>query len=499
VSKRGLCAAVSVLVCLLGWSAGASAQWEVGARGLTTGEYLYNTDEEASALDARVELDIDIGDLTLGAVYRAYQLSDPAYNPAGVDVAASAIKHRFVEYNAGDLFLRGGHFSATFGRGLSLRSYEDVELEHDTFLDGLMGEYRAGSVTVTALGGATNEDLSAGQYYANFVRAARVSAPVTGWLDLGASAVERVRTLTDEDVELPDDITRFEDVVLAGELDAWMGPVTLAADYASRSGENPVTGASLEGHGAYVSSTVDLGWMTLFGEVKDYDDYDHFVVNPPTCVREHLWTLMNRATYEVNLNDERGFLFEGNLPLGDDTYLTGGASESRRHNRDLSHWEMYGQYDQTFAPRVRGSLAGSWSREYLYAGDETTGKFTEHMMGAAEIVFGVGSDQEVELVVEGQRVEEPSGERYEDLLAAAAWYVGSSTTFTGMAETTTQEFGSADARDVWFMVEWIQLLTDDLEVKVGLGTQRGGKKCTGGVCYVEPEFEGARLKLAKYF
>ncbi len=43
----------------------------------------------------------------------------------------------------------------------------------------------------------------------------------------------------------------------------------------------------VQGHAAYASGTLDLGLATLFGEFKDYDDFTHSLVNPPTCVHEH--------------------------------------------------------------------------------------------------------------------------------------------------------------------------------------------------------------------
>ena len=42
-------------------------------------------------------------------------------------------------------------------------------------------------------------------------------------------------------------------------------------------------------------------------------------------------------------------------------------------------------------------------------------------------------------------------------------------------------------------------LGEGLDVALGFGTERGGKKCSGGVCYTEPEFAGLRLRLTKSF
>ena len=40
---------------------------------------------------------------------------------------------------------------------------------------------------------------------------------------------------------------------------------------------------------------------------------------------------------------------------------------------------------------------------------------------------------------------------------------------------------------------------NDLEAEFAGGTERGGNKCAGGICRYEPEFEGVRFRLTKFF
>ena len=495
MSKRPF--AFAALAFALTVLAPAAAGADVYASGVIRGEYLYNTDDDvdASVSDTRVELDLEIGELTLGVVYRAYLLSDEDYNPQSVEADLTEVKHRYAAFEHDDLFIRAGHFYTTFGRGLTLRSYEDVDLEYDTVLDGLMAEYSIGEIGLTALSGAATDDQAGTAYTEHVVRAARASMPLTEWAEVAGSVVERSSARKDEEVELPDEIALFKDNVVGAELSVWAGPVSIGAEYAARSGENPATGeGAVEGQALYASGTIDLPWFTLFGEVKDYDDFGHYLVNPPTCVREHLWTLMNRATYEIDLDNETGFLAEGSASLGDAFYVSAGASEARDHDADLRHWEMYGRLDWTVGSDLSGSLGASRSREYLFAGGESVGKFTEHWIGGAQIEVGYSAGKAVEVSFEGQRVEDPDGEAYEDYLISAAWYPGLDLTLIGTAEKTT-----GGEKDSWFMAEARRQLTDDLEVSFSAGTERGGKKCTGGVCFVEPAFEGVRFRFTKFF
>jgi hypothetical protein len=472
----------------------------VYASGVIRGKYLYNSDDEikSSAADTRVELDLEVGSVTLGAVYRAYQLTDSSYNPAGIDVPEAYVKHRYVAWTGDEFYAQAGHFAATFGHGLTLASYEEVDLEHDTLLDGFMGEYQTGLVDVTALAGAVKQDDSATRYYSHTVRGARASMPIGEWIEVAGSVVERSRVwaLTLDESQVESDFAQFEDGVVGGEMSAWLGPLTLAAEYADRSGS--YTDADVEdlsGHATYGAATLDLGVGTLFGEVKDYDDFASYMINPPTCVRDHLFTLMNRATYQPDLNDERGFLVEGSAPVGDDLYVTGGASEARSHDSDLRHWEMFGHATWAFGDATFG-FAGSMSREYLFGASGATGKFTEHLIGAAETEFPLTDEHTIVVTLEAQTVEEPSGSSYEDFILAGAWYAGMDLTFTLAVEGTNSE---SEDRTRWTMLSAKRRFPGELEVELGAGTERGGKKCTGGTCYFEPEFEGVRLRLTKFF
>lgn len=469
----------------------ACAYDDVWASGALTSDYRADTGREASAFDCRLEIDAGVGPLGVGVVYRAYQLSDPGYDPADIGASVSEIKRRYAELAHGALSARAGHFFSTFGHGLTLRSYEDVDLEHDTALDGLLAEARLGDVDVVGLSGVTTEPLSAVRDREHTVGGAQVRAPLLGWLTAGASAVRRSRLDRLEEGAVAEVDARFEESAFGVEMDAWAGPLTLTAEYARRSGENPADDLdSMNGHGFYGASTLELGRFTLFGEFKDYEDFDHYLVNPPTCVREHLWTLMNRATYEIDLDDERGFLVEGSTPLGESSHMTGGASEARLHDGTLSHWEMFTKLEHYLSDDVGTRLGASWSREY------DRGKFVEHMIGAFDVDVELKSGDMAELSFEGQLVDDPATGEYEDYIAALTFYPGTGITFSVLVEATTSE---ASDRDVWSVAQVRALVQDDTEVTVSLGTERGGKKCSGGVCYVEPEFEGIRLKLATFF
>jgi len=475
-----------VFLCVFVASAAAV---EIDARGSASGDGRYHTEEYAVVIDGRIDFDVDVGPFSLGGAYRAYDFGESSYNPQGI-APVYGIWHRYVEGRSGDFTVRGGHYFSTFGRGLVLRSFEEPALEHDTSLDGFITEYEPEKAGFTGLAGEASERVSDIKTNRHRVRGGRLQ----GWLGsqvlVALSGLDRSATRIDEEIELPDSLTEFADYTVGAEAETWLGPVSLVSEYAYRDGDYypKLKQGNLEGHGFYLAGTFSNAWSTLLGEYKNYYSFEHALINPPTCVKDHIWILMNRRTHLVDLGDERGFLAEGTLMPGDDLQLTGGASEARTRDGDLSHWEIFGQWDNTVPLWGIAAVAGSWSREY------TSGKFTEYI--TLDFEFEVDALEVLEIALEAQSIEEPSEESFEDYYVGVAVYPRPTLTVSASSEITTEK--NLD-RDFWLFGEVRASVTDDVEVALGGGSERGGKKCSGGICFTEPEFVGVRLRFITYF
>lgn len=472
-------------------TASAATADDIQVRGTVMGEALVNTDLGATVGDARLDFEVDVGPLTFGGAYRAYDFGDREYNPAGIQ-PQHELKHRYIEVERNGLLVRAGHYFSTFGRGLTLRSFEDIDLEHDTALDGFMAEYGVGMLVITALAGELEEGISDVQHREHRLRGGRIQADLCDMVTVAASGLDRNSKRYDQQVPLPEEISEFNDAVFGGELEIWVGPVGFAGEHAwRRGGYYPLLRqGEVEGRATYLSANATAGPITLLGEYKDYERFDNEMASPPVCVKEHVWTLMNRVTHQVDFGNERGFLVEGMLDVPGDLHITGSASEARTQQADLMHWEIFTQIDQVEPLLGIRSLAGSWSREY--AG----GFFTEYLSGAADLEFDIGSDRIIEVAIEAQMTEDALGDNHEDALASVSLYPGPGVTVSILGEATNSD---DEERDAWAFGEIRAEIAQDLEVSLGGGTERGGKKCSGGICYTAPEFAGVRIQLSTFF
>ena len=464
---------------------------ETGVRGALSGKGMVNTDEGANVIDSRLDFDVDVGPLTFGGAYRCYDFTDAIYNPVGIE-PFDGLKHRYVEGRAHNIFLRAGHFMSTFGRGLTLRSFENVGLEYDTTLDGLIAEYEAGPVMMAGLTGVMTEVIHRVPSREHYVRGGRARAEVGDVLAVAVSGLDRLTKRLDERESLPDDLRSFSDNVLGAELEVWYGPFSLAGEYARREGDYyPRLKQDYEsGRAAYISGSLTTARLTLLGEYKDYQRFANALVNPPTCVKEHQWTLMNRVTREVDLDNERGFLSQGSLAAGENLELTGGAWEARTEGGGLLHWEIFTQVEQPMPRWGIKAFAGSWSREYLY------GKFIEYKSCGLDLEVASTTLDAVEMGIEIQSIKELSEETHENYLGSVTVYPWPSVTLAVLGESTTEK---ALEWRTWLFGEARVSVGGGVEVSLGAGKERGGRKCSGGVCYDEPEFTGVRLRFSGYF
>ncbi len=453
---------------------------------------LVNTDYGVSVVDGRLDLQFRLSSVTLGIDYRSYDFGEGRYNPAGIE-RFHGIKHRYAEVSHNDFLIRAGHSSVTFARGLALRSLEERQLEHDNLIDGALLKYANRGFSLDALGGADTEPIGKTQSVEHRVRGIRLSRRFGTALELGVCTLERTSKKQDRERELPPALADFEDRLSGVDFSFDHPNLSILGDYVFREGDSYRSGThGIEGHGFYGSLTIFLEGVSLLGEYKDYWDFDHVLSMGPTCIKEHPWSLMGRVTHEADYYDEKGFLFEAMASPWSSVHFTVGASESRKHNHRLNHWEIFTGMGISRRSPIK-AIGFSLSREYRTFAETWT--FTEYATLASEVeVRPMGKSCLIDL--EMQRVREPFGDRFFNYLLSATFYPHDLISTAIRIEATEEQQAK---RDLWIFGEMRIELPDQGEIGLGLGSEPGGKKCSGGICYIEPEFAGVRVRYSRYF
>ncbi len=400
-----------------------------------------------------------------------YEIHTPP-QPFSQQKPGQGLFQRYIEYRRDGLTVTAGNYYAILGRGLVLRSYENRTLRWDTNIDGVKFDYKHRYVDVQALGGRPR-DLT-GRRYESLQGGDLRLKPWKSWHVGGTYLVT--------------------DLAGRGTMQAGSGysqltfkPVTVYAEIARR--EHP--DSRRDGWAKYAAATVFIEDLSVALEGKDYDQFDLTegvtYNNPPSVVREHLYTLLNRHQLVVNANDERGFLIEAIYPVLETGIATANYSYTENHGGRKLYQEIYGQFEWDYPEHWQWVWAGGRQEDlearYLNAVVSASWQFTE--------------SNALKAVVEHQHARVKLTDRqFYSQIGLLSFSRAKRFTVALIGEHTTDH---QSKQKNWFGVQTDVQFWEKYDVTVFAGSRREGKICAGGVCVQKPEFEGVELALLAKF
>ncbi|MFB3909916.1 MAG: DUF6029 family protein [Candidatus Eisenbacteria bacterium] len=458
-------------------------------------EVYYDTELKESLLDDRLDVDLSYKMFSAGVVFLSHTPSDPLrLDPNDYGAQQQGVRKRWVTGQRGPLELRLGDSYATFGNGLVLRIFEDQAVDFDNAVDGVHGTASLGSFTIEAIAG-TN---SFGEEETNV---AGVSGSFTagGWLmSLNGARVDSVAgkaTRPGKDW--------LGSVQASGNL---LGRFDLAGEYAIRRHgfDDPAKRDLPEGHGAYASFHTSAGPVSLLLEGKDLLRFDHPYTTPPTAVRQHTSTLLNRGSHvpNIRLDDERGYQIEGLVTPDEVWTLTGNYSRSEARHADLPAWEAFGQAEAAY-PATHLLAYGAEAEETIREGEDRV--FFERITFGGDVLQSITDLWSFEVGYETQGIQERDysnddytfPRKYRDHLVSLTVSRAPIHSWAATIEYTVDN--PRETKDTWVWLEWNIRLGTFGQLTVAGGSLRGGQVCSGGVCKIVDPFEGGRLEMLTYF
>ncbi len=443
------------------------------------------------------------------------------YRNSEDEFAYEGVAQRYLDWTDRGYRIRVGNFYTLLGHGLIHRSFElsGVVLDKRGIrtryapardVDGVLAEATVGSLSAILFSGSPSVgdvslaeeklgnprhrgQISGGQLMATLYREASVGAaytrgkagfdPRTGLsrqeeIGSGFVDVDPLRLLGVEGVSLP----IYAEYAAKGQtFSRWWDWKT--SDRTS--------------HALYSSANLIWGTFGLSAEWKDYSDFRLGTNDPPSLVREHSPTLLNRSTHVLDAQLEEGFQLEAsytasewaslvaNLSRTDE--ILGGRFEERYvelHSapRSAKRWEATAFYDR------------SWDHIDAIADRRTVG-----LVGTVRFLGRLSGTVDFQRQT-ARRDPRFSDARFENLYLswmAAAADLGS---LAMVWERTTDELdpswpeGRTQPLD---NVGWVlsARLAPRHEAMLFAGKRRGGRACTAGTCYEVQPFEGVELRL----
>jgi hypothetical protein len=283
-------------------------------------------------------------------------------------------------------------------------------------------------------------------------------------------------------------------------VEVFSGPVSFYGEYAEKA---TTVMETIYGKAWYFSGSVAVPGFSLFADYKyyNYEGVTPFQ-NPPIVQRELTTRLLqSREPHVVLFDDEIGFQIEGQLtPVSWATFtanitqssaITGKELLPSTHQQDrpFIEWLLEAYLMPNQDHHVRLGIVHDQEARYGYYEDKA-GFYSEWESNALDPYGSV-------LLMEGLWVKDRLyHHRYQDWLWEATVTHSPDWTFSVTYQFTTDDALATVEGSDWFSQEMSYSFGDGRHtLSVFHGEERGGLKCTGGVCRRVQAFEGWKLSL----
>jgi hypothetical protein len=414
---------------------------------------------------------------SFGLRYEINQPPDPFIFEFDTLLKQEELTYRFAEIYHKNLTLTVGNFYALFGRGLTLRTYEDRNLRVDNNLDGLKANYYTDLFEITTLGGRMRD-----KYNRRKDRLYGIDGDINVLEDLKIGGSILRNQLTDNNFT---DLRALRASLIFYDFD-------LYGEIANKAGKDEISG--------YGSISYSDEYFTLLAEYKDYDKLT-FANNfgseynaPPSLTREHTYTLLNRHPHQLNTNNERGYQFEATSNFITDFELLLNYSYTESH-KSLKLFEEY--YTQLgYHPDENWHFEGALG----WNADQTTN--TENITPLIMGEYKWNEINEIHLELQHQHIKSTFDKsEYDDELVVLEYTRSPflNLTLVGEYSNKSELVTATEDESYWVYGQITLSFLENQQISLLYGSRQAGFVCVGGVCRFEPEFEGLEIKLLSRF
>ena len=505
-------AARGVFACALLSALGTIARAEEGATVQIANqlEAYYDTKLEESVIDDRLDAGLTYGPYSIGAEFLSHSPSDPIWlDPNDFGAQTQGLRKRWIAAESNGWSVRLGDVYGTLGRGLALSIFEDQVVDFDNALDGVQGEAAVGPASLKVIAGTNSFDEAA-----QVVKGAEARVALPRGTTLGMEGV-LLNSVAHGPADRPlrDQLGGAHAATSLGSIADLYGEYVLRS-YRYYEADPKATG---EGHAGYASATWYLGRVQVLSEFKDLLRYKLLdasengftastpsIINPPTAIRQHASTLLNRGghTPNIDLNDERGGKVEALVTVDDKTHLTGAFGRTEARHRHQPSREAYGEIERWLTDRAEVIAKFGETEEIVIEGGEEI--FTERITYAGTLLVPWNDTWSTQIDFETQGTQEQNRatrdfqeplEFRDNLLSLTV------SRAPNMSFALTSEWSDSpkEVDDFWMWGECNLRLGDRHQLLLGGGKLRGGQLCSGGVCKLVDPFEGGRIEFLTTF
>lgn len=473
-------------------------------------KYSYDMSKKLEITEDWFNLDFRSGIFSAGFRFDTFQPNDPssAVNRGKkrfADFGFKYIKAEIGDRNTGGEFTVGNYY-ALFGRGLTLKSFEDRNVRIDNNLLGVKFLGRYSDFVITALSGMPeNLDLSR----TDILHAVDLEYRGLRFLKMGVSYLSN-QPQNDQLARTSLASVRFQPSFYNFDI-----YTEFAVKQNEDIKENVFQGNEfIAGKGFYSNLSFYYGNFSILGEYKIYDNFTFTssdgTVNyntPPATRRDYTYSLLNKHPSALDANNEEGGQVEINYNFWDFTFLTTSFSLTKTLPRSSYYQriqkttnepmiqlkEFYSQLNHQLTNSIYTTLAFGYSEELT----SSTKNFTPIL----DVRYSLNDRNTIRLIYEHQQTNVSiTGEDYYNQALTLEFLHSPDLvlSFNGTMETKEPTPGRK-VRKTWKFLQLSYKLGNHSDIILLYGSRQAGNICVGGVCRYEPEFNGLELKMYTRF
>ncbi len=368
--------------------------------------------------------------------------------------------------SAGPFEFALGTFSQMLGKGLVLSGIEQRDLDYDNEIEGIRLSYPGERFSALAFIGQHKKVAAPG---ATKVWGARIETKPADWLTVGGNAFSYKQPVGGAGAG------RTHHQAMSAEASLRWEKFSAYFEYMRL--DWPLAD---DGRGMYGNAVLSLPGFGLTYEFKDYwRIHSEFTTPPPVRYgKEHA---------KASLLDEKGHGFTMTwMPFDDGSVVEASYAQANIRNKGWPATEFIATYHSPSDKRF------SWVLSRLYHREVVLQERAYH----GECNYQWNDDFSTQVMVEIKGVDKGAGTRDEQEVTLDFAYRG---WLTVVLTQERAERGTAATPQRWNLVE-VKLQENGVqELALAYGKRREGFVCSGGVCRLEPEFDGWKVEYRLFF
>ncbi len=416
--------------------------------------------------------------LRVGLRLLELQASDYDIDYTSLDDARRFDDKIYAQWTSRNWEVWGGDVTETFGKGVALSLYENRDLYFNSGLRGGKVAYRSKKIRMKAIYGRSRAwydvlEENVGGFNLEI-------RPQRGIL-FGGSLVHQEGISYEK---------RFTPGVYAG---IGIGPVNLYGEYAQR---RPDDGDVKTGDGAYLSADFSMLGLAIQAGYKYYNfGVENPFQTPPVAQREITTHLLIKHPHVPLMNDQVGFELNLSASPSDVLFLDLNFSRSSRHDggsllptlkqEDWAFWELFFEGELTFTESTLKLGFGRNAEAYPTFWEEKTGL-------AIEETYSVTALWSLTLNLENMWVSDKENDSNHTDQWGAVTVSRASIGSLNLSIERSSVYSETEG-DFWAGGEISADLGRSQRLMLFYGRERGGLKCSSGVCRTVQAFDGFRL------